>query len=84
VLDPPVPAALTDENLAAPHGPIMTQPNAVERYPHHRSPEIVLGDHAGDVGVVMLNPDRLTPVRQPLGDPRRGVVGVEVAGDPAW
>ena len=71
------------QHLAAPDRLVRAIPGAVPREPQHGPDQPMLGHAGRRVGVVMLHAEqRHVPLRsEPLGILRRGVIGVQVAGD---
>ena len=74
---------LAHQRLAAPDRAVAAVAGAVPGQSQHRAVQAVLGHAGGHVGVMVLHAhQRHAPARgQLLGMPRRGIVGMQIAGD---
>jgi hypothetical protein len=72
-----------DKRLAAPQLTVLAESGAIPSQTEDRAVRTVLGKTCADVRVVVLDAfyGNAEVARHALGDDRRGVVGVAVAGD---
>jgi hypothetical protein len=75
--------AIYQQHVTAPCGVVRAQPHAIERDADHWAIHVVLSQHGGDVGVVVLHGDggHAQFIRQAQGELGAEEVGVQVVCD---